>query len=120
MNTIVRALITNGNKIFLVKRAEKAGFNQWQLPGGHIDYVKEFPTSALKRELREETNLKAVSFKKYKDMVNPITKKRTLIYHTQASNFDNIRLQRSELNGWGWFTKNEIKKMNVTNTTRRI
>jgi ADP-ribose pyrophosphatase YjhB (NUDIX family) len=115
---IVRALIRDKEKVFLVQRNEKQGYNQWQLPGGHTD--GQSYKSALARELKEETNLNMKTAKIKRMFLNPITNKRTVVYDTRIKSPGNIKLQQSEIKASGWFTKNQIKKMNVTPSTRRV
>ncbi len=56
-------VILQNGKILLGKRLVKAGFGQWGLPGGHIEFG-ESPVQAAKREIYEETGirLKKLSF----------------------------------------------------------
>lgn len=49
----VRALIIKGSKVFLLHRRD---YDMWELPGGGMDN-KETIEQALKREIKEETNL---------------------------------------------------------------
>lgn len=51
----VKAIIKKGNK-FLVLKQKSAGKIYWDLPGGKIQF-NESPFKALKREVKEETNL---------------------------------------------------------------
>lgn len=58
----VRAIVENSNgQVLLLKRSPKDSYpNQWEYPGGKVDYG-EAPFSAISRELYEETGLNAVA-----------------------------------------------------------
>ncbi len=52
----VAVLIKRNDKILLGKRLAEAGFGQWGLPGGHLEFSESL-VAAAKRELLEETGL---------------------------------------------------------------
>ena len=56
----VKAAIMLENKVLVIKRSEKEDFlkNTWDVPGGKIEF-SEKPFEALKREIKEETNIDA-------------------------------------------------------------
>lgn len=113
--TSVRGIVTKGNKILLAQRNHKSsngGF--WEFPGGKTD--GQNPKIAIKRELKEETGLKTKNMKK-------ITEYYDGKYWTQYFEGDatgNIKMQHSELDGIGWFTKSQAKKLNLVEHTRRL
>ncbi len=59
---VVAILIEEDGKILFVKRKYEPAKHKWALPGGFVDDV-EHPEIAAKRELKEETSLKADNFK---------------------------------------------------------
>jgi 8-oxo-dGTP diphosphatase len=54
----VEVLVKKNGKILFGKRLAKAGFHEWGLPGGHLEYGESLEGGA-KRELWEETGLTA-------------------------------------------------------------
>ena len=54
----VNTITVRDGKVLLAKRAKKAGFGLWSLPGGHIETGEPTREAAL-RELAEETGITA-------------------------------------------------------------
>lgn len=54
----VKGIVLYNNKVLILKRTNPStdGLGYWELPGGGLEYG-ETPVIALKRELKEETNL---------------------------------------------------------------
>jgi len=53
----VSTIISDRNKILMVKEKKKAMYGRWNLPGGHVEAGETFPQVAM-REVLEETGLK--------------------------------------------------------------
>ncbi len=58
-------VLNNNNQIFVGKRRDNPG-NKWQMPQGGVDDGEDF-TSAMKRELYEETSIKNIKILKVLD-----------------------------------------------------
>lgn len=108
---VVGAFIINPeNKLFLMKSHKWS--DMWVVPGGHIE-LDETIDHALKREIKEETNL---------DITNPKlivllesindkefhTKKHMIFFNYRAdATSDQVSLN-NEGQEYGWFDKNEV------------
>jgi len=57
----VAAIIIKNKKVLLVKRKREPNKGTWMLPAGFIDFG-EHPEETVKREIKEETGLKAKKF----------------------------------------------------------
>lgn len=56
----VAAVITKGDKVLMVKRNREPHKGTWMFPAGYTEFG-EHPEESLKREVKEETNLKVMS-----------------------------------------------------------
>jgi len=108
------AILEKHGKIFLMKRANTRVFNgYWSLPGGKIDEGESLK-EAIKREIKEETNLSFTPerlFGKYEEHFpqygwNADTK----IFLGTFSGALKLNEESSE---FGWFSKEEIEKMDL-------
>ena len=54
----VNVFVIKNDQVLLGKRKNAAGEGDWGLPGGHVEWMERL-TVAAKRELEEETGLKA-------------------------------------------------------------
>ena len=115
--TIVRAVVKENGRYMLVQRAESLGYNQWQFPGGHTD--GQHPAYALKREVEEETGLLITDLKVYRQFTNPVTEKKNVIYKCKLKG-GNVKLQKEEIKNIGWFTVEQIRRLDITPSTRII
>jgi 8-oxo-dGTP diphosphatase len=117
---IVMGLIKKGNKYLLLKRSNNNRTNKgkWQFPEGKIEFGEK-PIKALKRELKEETGFSLVNAKlKYvqSSVVNYPNHGKyhliRLIFSCKVSG--KIKLSK-EHKMFGWFTKEDIKKIKMVN-----
>ncbi len=105
-------------KVLLLRRAKgKRNGGRWEIPGGSLRYG-ESPRKGAIRELMEETGLKVSPLSVfpvdtfgflYPDMgvefVIPL-------YSTMVEDFE-PRIREDEHDGWGWFTVEEVKEMEL-------
>jgi len=114
--TSVRAIIKKNNKYLLVQRKglTKTNPHFWEFPGGKTD-CKE-PKGAIKRELNEELGVKLSKLKFIKEKPDG----RFRVRYYRGSIAGKMKLQESEVDGVGWFTSNQAKKLKLVNHTRRL
>jgi 8-oxo-dGTP pyrophosphatase MutT (NUDIX family) len=110
----VRAYITRGNRMLLVQRnpGDIAG-GRWQFVGGKTD--NQPYQTALKREVKEETNLDVKNARFVKQLYAPTTRSNQRYYKVRA--VGKVKLQASELQNYGWFTKEQALKKPLTQTS---
>lgn len=70
----------------------------WGLPGGFID-SNEYPDAAIKRELKEETNLDLENLELVQ--IRTLNKHIEILYRADANG--EITLEPSEIRDFGWF-----------------
>ncbi|MBU5557462.1 MAG: NUDIX domain-containing protein [Candidatus Aenigmatarchaeota archaeon] len=113
---MVTALIKRGNRYLLIKRSalHKVQRGKWQFPEGGVEFG-ERPLAALKRELKEETNLhikkaELLGLNSYvvRMLHTEIFHIIRIIYLVSACGKLKLSSEHSEA---GWFTKKQIAKM---------
>lgn len=115
VKSTVGAVILQENKILLTKRSQNLNLEsgKWCLPGGHID-IGETAIEAIKREVKEETNLEVikVSFFNYYDEFLPQLKAHsvTLLFECQTIGEPKISNEVSEIK---WLGKEEALKLDL-------
>jgi 8-oxo-dGTP diphosphatase len=114
-----KAVITRDNKFLLVEEPD----HRWEFPGGKIEFG-DTPEETLKRELQEELGLT-------EDLkIGPILNAWSwvfkfevhlqfflLAYSCETSQTE-FRLSHEHIK-YGWFTKDEALKLNLTEGTRQ-
>lgn len=120
MKTIV-AIMEDEEKIFLLRRANTSAFEGfWALPGGKIDY-REDEKEAIKREVTEETNLNFELlhfFGRYEERFPQYGwSADTNVFYGSFSG--NVRTNE-ESSDYGWFSLEEILKMDLAFHHKRI
>jgi len=108
-------------KILLVKHKK---YSKWVQPGGHIEH-DEFPEEAAVREAYEETGIKVKllgeRFPREEDFITPIgvQKNRTntgvhidFLYPAVPIKDQELMISNESTN-IGWFTREELEKINV-------
>ncbi len=107
----VAILIKRNNKILLGKRLAQAGFGQWGLPGGHLEFGESL-TDAAKRELLEETGLTVDSLK-FTNIVNDprLTDDQHyihLLFLADGVHGEPKIMEPDKCEVWDWFSLNEL------------
>ena len=112
----VRGIFINDGRVLLGQRTNKTFHcpNCWEFPGGKTDCQNS--KKALIREVKEETGLRATKLKK---METRKIGKYTIDYFMGQVD-GKIKIQTSELQGIGWFEPNEVRKLNLSEQTRRL
>ncbi len=105
----VAGIMIKDNKLLLCKRKSSFGKNKWGLPGGVVEFGEE-AQNAIKREIKEETNLDTLKaeFLGYEDEYMPEISNHSviLVFKIKFSGKEKIdNIETSELR---WFSKKEI------------
>ena len=110
----VHALIKKGDKYLFTKRSPKNDYmpNIWDIPGGTIEFGEEL-ISALKREVKEEVNLK-INPKKiiyaYGFVSNVNRHQFQLVYLCDYASGD-VKLNSEEHSEYKWLKKAEFESL---------
>ncbi len=104
-NSSAAALIfDNKNRLLVIERAREPAKGKYGVPGGFIDY-HESAEDALRREVKEETNLDITSFQffgsfpnlyPYKQVIYPTL---DLYFTAKVDSFENAKIEESEVLG---------------------
>ncbi|MFH1802846.1 MAG: NUDIX hydrolase [archaeon] len=118
----VGAIIEENRKVFLTKRShtmEKES-GKWCIPGGHIE-ISETAEEALKREVKEETNLslRNIKFLGYQDEYLPKLKVHAINLIFSAGPYGKESLS-NEVSEEKWFTKEETQKLDLAFKDKEI
>jgi len=116
---VVAALIKSENKVLLCQRnIDDFYANLWEFPGGGIE-PGESKTSAIEREIFEETNLKV----KAKDLVheffdeNETLKIKVFLF---LCNIEQGKAICQDCQDLGFFSAEKIEKLNLAPVDRKI
>jgi ADP-ribose pyrophosphatase YjhB (NUDIX family) len=104
MKRVVVAFIFNNNKLLLIKHKKK---NMWLPVGGHIE-GRETDLEALKREVKEETNLDITDIKLFHTLEEP---NEITPHFICTSKTRDVKIQESEILDFVWFSEKEIKQV---------
>lgn len=130
MRQVVRTLLRNNEGKYLLVQHHKS--DTWTTPGGHIEEWEPIH-KALKREIKEEFNIK-VRFlwekdnfwlEHIKEFPSPIAsyrihyhsvkfwkvKKWEYIFHCEVKDAESFKIQEDEIKEYKWFTPEEIFKL---------
>lgn len=99
------AVVLNAEREVLLLNHVLRPSTGWGLPGGFLD-VSEHPAEAIRRELKEETGIEVTDLK----MLHIRTYKRHIEILFSAVTADEARVLSPEINGLGWFRREDIPK----------
>ncbi|MAW74963.1 MAG: 8-oxo-dGTP diphosphatase MutT [Candidatus Marinimicrobia bacterium] len=103
----VGALIKKRDKYLIARRANVALSGFWEFPGGKVE-EGETDEDALKRELREELDLKADIQSFYASNLHEHSKG-TLLLKIYCANLDDLNFKLKVHDKIEWVTKDEMK-----------
>lgn len=102
------ALLTDGDRLLLLRRAHDPWAGRWNLPAGYVE-SDETPESAALRETREETGLEAASdglFGVFHFGDDPRGAGILVVY--RAHKTGGIAVAKPEVSQLGWFGRDEM------------
>ena len=117
---VVGALIFNKEaKLFLMRSSGKFG-DDWIIPGGKVNWGEELE-AALRREIKEETNLELseVKFLGVREMINTKNHYIFLEYSARTLFHDNIILNHEAV-AFRWFTPEDLSTTKLAAPTREL
>ena len=122
----VAGVITNERKELLLLQQSKKGAakGNWLLPGGGLEYGG-YATDALARELKEELGLEAKDFHLLfvSESIDPKGQRHILqlVFKVQVQKANPVLNPKEKaITGFGFFSKEEIKSMDLRPDTRAI
>ena len=116
LKSVKAIIIVNDNYLLQLRDKSKKNYfpNYWGLFGGQLN-INETYTNAVKREIKEETNLNIKIYRKIFSVnfnIIGLKKKRSIIYYEcKIKNKANIIL--SEGQKYKFFSFNQIKKIKI-------
>lgn len=110
--TAVSVILVQTNRILLLKRAQKPGKGDWDIPGGYLDWDETLEEGAI-RELYEETNLKVdlkdLKFHSYFSNPDNVAENQVIeMYYIATKYSGEIKLQEEEVDSYRWFGLDEL------------
>ena len=105
----VNVFVLNEGKLLLGKRKGKRGYGTWSLPGGHFEYGESF-TAAAKRELEEETGIKAEALKFVQLINQPLNDSHYVHINFLAKTWHGVPrcMEPNKFSEWRWFDLTNI------------
>ncbi len=107
-------------KILLVKRKKGPELGYWCVPGGHVE-KNETVLHAAKREAHEEAgNIKIISKRPVMAFVHDVKVGQRHKAHVFCGKVNGKIRAASDAKKLGWFTLEQMKRMNLTHYTKKI
>ena len=118
----VRGIAKKNEKILVLKRHPKSKTfpNQWEFPGGKAEHTEYFDET-LRREFKEETNLKVEPCKFYEAIEDEQAKIITIqIYmYVNILEDDEVKISDEHID-YTWKNIDELKTMDLSRTTLNV
>src|SRR3989344_8324610 len=110
----VSVFVIKNNKVLLGKRKNISGHGTWNLPSGHVEFG-ELLVSAAKRELKEETGLRAGNLKFLHIVNDPLPENDGTHYVHFSFLAKNVKgkpklAEPEKCSEWEWFDLNNLPK----------
>ena len=110
---VVAGIMVKDGMVFAAQRNAKAHQAlKWEFPGGKVE-KGETPEKALERELFEELGIQTKTSEKFSEKTHAYPEKtvRVLFYESEIVSGD---IKALEANSVGWFTKEELIKLDFS------
>ena len=108
---VAAAIIVDGGRVLMVRRAIAEGSLSWQFPAGAIE-AGEDAKHAAKRETREETGLDVEAVEVIGERVHPATgRKMTYVLCRKVGAGDAYVADPDELAEVAWCTRSEVDQL---------
>ncbi|MBD3314041.1 NUDIX domain-containing protein [Candidatus Woesearchaeota archaeon] len=115
----VSVIIKKDDKYLLLQQARGRPFElKWMPPSGAVEEGEEL-ADAAKREVKEETGLEIENLEEAA-MLKADYKADELHFFTADWKSGDMNPDIRELNKYGWFTKEEIKKLDLMKATKEF
>ena len=119
MIEVVAAILRDGNKVLLARRAShKSMPGKWELPGGKIE-SEEAPENALQRELLEEFNIEVKVQKHAYSTIHEYEDFSIKLMAFECDHFDNI-LSSIDHDKIEWVNRNDLLKFELAEADIKI
>jgi ADP-ribose pyrophosphatase YjhB (NUDIX family) len=115
----VGGIIWQANKVLLVERANDPGKGLWTIPGGYVDHGEQI-YEAVKREILEETGLKAEPQSLIALWDWPGNKHMLYVVFLMHQIGGNLQADPAEVSNLGFFTIEECSRINITDLSLSV
>lgn len=122
MTHVVVGIIKKDNPLSYLLVSSRQDFGEYTgcyyPPAGHIEDGED-ELMALKREIKEELELRVVSAQKITDTTGDIKNQKTSWYFCEVDDY-NFTMDEQELKDAGFFTQKDIESMKIWPATQEV